>query len=288
MSLILRNVKGSPLTYTEMDNNLEYLEDLIVGTSGGGLYLELAGGTMSGDINIDGNRISDGSSYIELDNGLGNSNYLSGGSLVLKSSNGSTIDISDDVNVKGPVQISNVSNNTVINGIIRGLGVPTDISAEVQVRDNSSSSQTTDNTFDNNVTFISAKNATSNSGVVNSVILGGRGLNATTNNTVYVPSLNTDGSITRKTRTITASHSVTNDDHIIFCDTTSASFTVTLPSPVDGREIVIKDSRGLAGTNDIVIDTPSTAQIDGSATATLFTNFESVTLVSDGTNWSII
>lgn len=26
--LILRNVKGSPLTYTEMDNNLTYLETL--------------------------------------------------------------------------------------------------------------------------------------------------------------------------------------------------------------------------------------------------------------------
>ena len=35
MSLILRNVKGSPLTYTEMDNNLIYLQSLVTAGSTG-------------------------------------------------------------------------------------------------------------------------------------------------------------------------------------------------------------------------------------------------------------
>lgn len=35
MSLILRNTKGSPLTYTEMDNNLIYLQSLVTAGSTG-------------------------------------------------------------------------------------------------------------------------------------------------------------------------------------------------------------------------------------------------------------
>jgi len=71
MSLILRNVKGSPLTYTEMDDNLTYLEGLSGGTQSD-LDGVLSNGNNSGTYSIEmGNgtviKTSNGGGQINLD-----------------------------------------------------------------------------------------------------------------------------------------------------------------------------------------------------------------------------
>lgn len=72
--------------------------------------------------------------------------------------------------------------------------------------------------------------------------------------------------------------------------TTGAVTSLTLPSAqvVSGRVIIVKDAGGNAGTNNITIDTGGLETIDGVATATISTNYASVTLYSDGSNWFII
>lgn len=100
--------------------------------------------------------------------------------------------------------------------------------------------------------------------------------------------LDIGGSVEKNTNFVSGSYSVSSSDNIIFCNTSSGAVDVTLPTPSRGREIVIKDWSGSSSTNNITIDTPLAGQIDGSATLTLNTNYESVTLVSDGNNWSII
>ena len=88
MSLVLRNIKGSSLTFTEMDDNLTYLEG-IVGTAGSGVYLPLAGGTMSGNIEMGTTTVlksSNGGGQIDLDYG-GNP-----GALLLSTDNGAWSD----------------------------------------------------------------------------------------------------------------------------------------------------------------------------------------------------
>jgi hypothetical protein len=64
MSLTLRNIKGSPLTYTEMDNNLTYLEGLTTGSTASDLATVLATGNET-----DGNDIvmSDGDKIFNTD-----------------------------------------------------------------------------------------------------------------------------------------------------------------------------------------------------------------------------
>ena len=59
---------------------------------------------------------------------------------------------------------------------------------------------------------------------------------------------------------------------------------------VKGRTIVIKDGGGLAGTNNITIDTEGDEQIDGADTYVMNTNWESVTLAVNaaGTGWRVI
>jgi hypothetical protein len=70
--------------------------------------------------------------------------------------------------------------------------------------------------------------------------------------------------------------------HLADCVTNT--FTVSLPtaSGISGQEYIIKNS----GTGTITVDPDGAQTIDGAATVTL-TQWESVTIVSTGTNWII-
>jgi hypothetical protein len=90
--------------------------------------------------------------------------------------------------------------------------------------------------------------------------------------------------------TITNGSSITMTTTILRINKGSGSATsVTLPvAPiVDTQTYIIKDQKGDAATNNITI-APSSGQIDGSASYVMNVNKQSVSLVFDGTNWSII
>ena len=61
-------------------------------------------------------------------------------------------------------------------------------------------------------------------------------------------------------------------------------YTITLAKPTDGRRLTIKDEVGGAGTTAITI----VGTIDGATNLTINTNYGSVTLIADGTNWFTI
>lgn len=69
---------------------------------------------------------------------------------------------------------------------------------------------------------------------------------------------------------------------------TGTTVTVTLPSAALNAEITIKDSTGEANDQNITINTPGAETIDGAASLTISSNYESVRLVSDGSNWFIL
>ena len=85
-----------------------------------------------------------------------------------------------------------------------------------------------------------------------------------------------------KPNIITAStnYSASDLDYTILC---SAALTVTLPqaSTVRGKAIIIKR----IGAGNVTIDGYSSETIDGAATVTLTTAYESVRVHSDGSNW---
>jgi len=71
---------------------------------------------------------------------------------------------------------------------------------------------------------------------------------------------------------------------------TGAVTSLTLPTAqtLEGRVIIIKDTGGNAGTNSITIDTEGSEKIDGEDTLVLDNDYDSYTLMSDGSNWFII
>jgi len=69
---------------------------------------------------------------------------------------------------------------------------------------------------------------------------------------------------------------------------TTAARTLTLPSASADMFLTIKDISGQAQTNVITLETPGAELIDGGATFVMDSNFSSVSVVSDGTDYFII
>ncbi len=87
--------------------------------------------------------------------------------------------------------------------------------------------------------------------------------------------------------TATYSETTTTGDVYVFADATSGAITVNLPTAVgNAATIVIK--RMNSGANAVTIDGATTETIDGALTAVLNSQYESITLVSNNTNWGII
>lgn len=68
---------------------------------------------------------------------------------------------------------------------------------------------------------------------------------------------------------------------------TSANRTLTLPIPLPNAFIVVKDATGNAEENVITFDGDGSF-IDGEPTYVMGSEYESITLVSDGSNWFLV
>lgn len=74
---------------------------------------------------------------------------------------------------------------------------------------------------------------------------------------------------------------------VFFCDATAASFTVTLPDAETYPERVLT-FKLVSATNTVTIEADSPQTLDGTTGVTLSTQYEFVTVVSDGSDWFII
>lgn len=82
--------------------------------------------------------------------------------------------------------------------------------------------------------------------------------------------------------TNTTAGSSASTNYIYLC---TNAITVTLPTAVGNSNIYcIKRN----GTSTVVIDTTGSQTIDGSLTASILVEYQSIELISNGSNWSII
>lgn len=89
------------------------------------------------------------------------------------------------------------------------------------------------------------------------------------------------GSIVLPYQAASATYAIKTSDYLV--DFTSGTFPATLPTAVGctGKTYVLKNS----GTGVITIGTTSSQTIDGSTTASLGTQYATITVVSNGANW---
>src|SRR5690554_3709889 len=80
------------------------------------------------------------------------------------------------------------------------------------------------------------------------------------------------------------------DDIIHSTYSATGAVTITIPTALmaEKKTFTIKDAAGKAGTNNITIATQGAETIDGSATYVINSDYDSITLYSDGNNWYII
>lgn len=99
-----------------------------------------------------------------------------------------------------------------------------------------------------------------------------------------------NGGMQLHARTVAASFSLDSGstDNIVYMTTSGGAYTVTLPVPVNGRTFTIADGSGNAATNNITIARHGSETIGGVAGSYVINvNYGAVTLISDGTNWTI-
>lgn len=96
------------------------------------------------------------------------------------------------------------------------------------------------------------------------------------------------GGVNKDYVSVTSHYTLTTDNDVVFVNSSAALVNVYIPtaSGVGGKEIIVKKT---IGSNNVVINPViGTETIDGNSSFTVTSNYESVTLISDNTNWFII
>ena len=91
----------------------------------------------------------------------------------------------------------------------------------------------------------------------------------------------------RNVKSVTAAHTASRGEDVILVNATGGAVTVTLPAAgqYSGLQFIIKKTD--ASANAVTIDGSGAETIDGAATQVLTVQYQSITVVSDGTGWQI-
>lgn len=149
-----------------------------------------------------------------------------------------------------------------------------------------------DNFCTNNVVFTEPNQ--SNCTITNNYLSGTITTLTGTGNIIHDRSvMQTEGARIKKITTVNAAtYNLAATDYLLHVTYPSTAAVTNLQlmtaAVVSGRTIVIKDASGNAGTNNITITTEGSELIDGSATATINSNYGVLRLYSDGSNWFIV
>ena len=88
------------------------------------------------------------------------------------------------------------------------------------------------------------------------------------------------------TKATGTTYTTNQNDVVIGCTNSGArTISTTAADQIAGRQLVIKDENGNAGTNNITFDPAGAVTIDGAATKAISTNYGSLKVYCDGTNW---
>lgn len=91
----------------------------------------------------------------------------------------------------------------------------------------------------------------------------------------------TEAKISRSVASVSTAVTLSSDINLVTAGATN--LTVTLPAPSTGKMVFVKKVD--SGAGNVVVSKNSTDTIDGANTINLYYQYESLTFVSDGTNW---
>lgn len=141
-------------------------------------------------------------------------------------------------------------------------------------------------TLINSSIFSSNTNAITGAGTIAFSAVTFNGSSSTINTTTQTPLVITNDAL----KVVTPGaypYTTVPQDSIIKVDTSSSRTIIPLASPTTGQKHIIKDTVGSAAANNITV-TPSGKNIDGAASYTINSNYGSITIVYNGTEWSVV
>lgn len=97
-----------------------------------------------------------------------------------------------------------------------------------------------------------------------------------------------DGIRFNRTTITAATYTALDTDIVILADATSNAITITLPAAATNNERVLNIKKIDSVGNNVTIDGNASETIDGGLTAVLTVQYESITIICDGSNWHII
>jgi hypothetical protein len=91
-----------------------------------------------------------------------------------------------------------------------------------------------------------------------------------------------------RTRPVAASDNFWPDDYLVVCNATSGVVTMTLPAAAasQGRKLVAKKID--ASANAVTVDGNGAETVDGAASVSITAQYDSVSVISDGTTWWVV
>jgi hypothetical protein len=87
---------------------------------------------------------------------------------------------------------------------------------------------------------------------------------------------------------VSSAYTITLEDHTILVDATSGAVTITLPKAYNGFEYLFNVKKIDSSANTVTIDGDGSEKIDGATTKVISTQYDSITIQSDKTEWWII
>lgn len=156
----------------------------------------------------------------------------------------------------------------------------------------SSTDTLTNKTFDANGTGNSISNIEVADLAAAAVVIESEGIASNDNDTTIPTSAavkdyvdNNAASSLKTVVTDNTSSAILSTENVSLADASGGSITLTLPAHASGRQVTVKKTDATANT---VTVTGATGNIDGASNVVLYSEDESVTVISDGTNWHII
>ena len=110
---------------------------------------------------------------------------------------------------------------------------------------------------------------------------------ATITNLDVTTNLDINGSLDFKSVTKTDDYTAA-DEIVILCDATTTKITITLPAAATYTDRVYYIKKIDSSAYTVTIDANGTEKIDGAETQIITTQYVSLTVCSDGSNWHII
>ncbi|MGZ3774153.1 MAG: beta strand repeat-containing protein, partial [Pseudobdellovibrionaceae bacterium] len=99
--------------------------------------------------------------------------------------------------------------------------------------------------------------------------------------------LTVNGAIQTALTSKSANYTITSSDSVVIGNASGGAITITLPSAasIAGRQYTIKKVD--SSSNAVIVATTSSQTIDGITTANLVSQYQLLTVISDGTNWIV-